>query len=109
MKSTSRYRHCRASPGPLRRAVSLPSHPTKKELKEEFSKDVNGLDHSAVQDKALNAQVYARVAWLTCAWSTCTMRSEVEIKIQAERAATFQPRRISEQNLLTARKALETL
>ena len=37
------------------------------------------------------------------------MRSELEVKIQAERAATFQPRRVCGQDLLTVQKAYETL
>ena len=90
------------SPGLFAAAAS-----DKKEVKGEFLKDVVGLDHNVVQDKALKAQVYARVARPTCAWSTCAMRSELEVKIQAERAATFQPRRNSEQDLLSNRKAYE--
>ena len=72
--------------------AAVTSH--KKELQEGFLKDVMGLDHMAVQDKALKANVYSRVARLACAWSTCTMRSEVG--------------RISNQDLLTARKGLTT-
>ena len=37
------------------------------------------------------------------------LRSDVEINFQAERAAIFQSRHISEQDLLTARKAYENL
>ena len=42
--------------------LSVAVAPDKKGLKEELLKDVMGLDNAAVQDKALKAHVYARVA-----------------------------------------------